>query len=281
MLERRGRWARSGPLKDPSDCHDHPPALHHRDFGGSGPPAVILHGMLGSSRNWLTVGRELSAHNRVYALDLRNHGASPHADSMTYAQMAGDVAAWLDAHRVGPAELIGHSMGGKVAMLLACRQPGRVTRLVVVDIAPKDYHWPAHRSEFAAMRELELGGLRSRAEAEMRMEGRVPDWAMRKFIATNLERTHEGGWRWQVNLPVLSASLGELERNPLGSDERFLGPALFITGGRSAYVQPQDHAAILRHFPNARIEVLAGSGHNPHIDAREAFARAVLGGAGR
>jgi pimeloyl-ACP methyl ester carboxylesterase len=125
------------------------------------------------------------------------------------------------------------------------------------------------------MAELELGGLRSRAEAEIRMEGRIPDWAMRKFITTNLERLPGGGWRWLVNVPVLAASLAELERNPLAPGDRFDGPALFIAGGKSTYIRPEDRASILGHFPSARIEVLARSGHNPHIDAREAFVRAV------
>ncbi len=254
--------------------------LFQRDMGGQGePPIVILHGMLGSSRNWQTVGRDLAAHRRVWALDLRNHGMSPHASGMAFSDMVGDVVAWLDRRGIARAELMGHSMGGKVAMLLACRHPARVSRLIVVDIAPKGYQWPAHRAEFIAMRELNLLDLRSRAEAEMRLEGRVSDWAMRKFIATNLERTEEGGWRWQVNLPVLSSALAALEANPLRDDDRFEGPALFITGGRSPYVQPADHARILAHFPAARIETLQASGHNPHIDAREAFVRAVLAGA--
>jgi pimeloyl-ACP methyl ester carboxylesterase len=253
-------------------------ALFHRDLGGAGePPLVILHGMLGSSRNWQTAGRDLAANRRVYALDLRNHGQSPHADAMTYADMAADVAAWLDDRGIAQAELVGHSMGGKVAMLLACRQPARVARLVVVDIAPKDYHWPAHRAEFAAMNELDLRDLKSRAEAEMRMEGRIPDWAMRKFLATNLERAGTG-WRWQINLAALTAALPDLERNPLGPGDRFGGPALFLTGGKSAYVQPGDRSVILEHFPAAQIVTLPASGHNPHIDAREAFARALGAG---
>lgn len=264
-------------MKHPAQPQGLPALLHHRDFGGGGgPPYVILHGMLGSSRNWTSVGRELAAGRRTFALDLRNHGLSPHADSMTYEEMAGDVARWLDARALAQAELVGHSMGGKVAMVLACRQPERVARLVVVDIAPRDYHWPAHRSEFAAMTELNLGDLRSRAEAEMRMEERVSDWAMRKFLATNLERAPGGGWRWQVNLPVLASSLRELEKNPLSGADRFEGPAFFIAGARSAYAVPDDRAAILGHFPKAQIEVLPGSGHNPHIDARAAFVAALL-----
>jgi len=261
----------------PPEPHPAAVPLHARDLGGPGlPPLVILHGMLGSSRNWQTVGRDLAAQRHVFALDLRNHGQYPHAEPMDYAAMAGDVAAWLDGNVSGPVELVGHSMGGKVAMLLACREPERVARLVVVDIAPKTYRWPAHRAEFAAMGELNLGGLASRAEAEMRMEGRVPDWAMRKFLATNLQRDDRGAWSWLVNLPVLAASLPLLESNPLGDGDRFTGPSLFIIGANSGYVKEPDHAAILRHFPAARIVTLQGSGHNPHIDARADFVREVL-----
>jgi esterase len=252
-----------------------PVPLYHRDFGGTGaPPRVILHGMLGSSRNWLTAGKDLAADRRVSALDLRNHGLSPHADLMTYEAMVADVKAWLDGQGIASAELIGHSMGGKVAMLLACRHPERVGRLVVVDIAPKNYQWPEHHQEFTAIQELDLSTLTSRAEAESRLEARVPGWAMRKFILTNLERIH-GGWRWQINVPVLTAALPELERNPLGAADHFDGPALFIAGGRSKYVEPSDHARIQRAFPAARITVLENSGHNPHIEEREEFVRAV------
>jgi pimeloyl-ACP methyl ester carboxylesterase len=164
-------------------------------------------------------------------------------------------------------------------MLLACRHPGRVSRLVAVDVAPKDYDWPAHRLEFAAMNELDLRDLKSRAEAETRLGARIPGWSMRKFLATNLERTPEGGFRWQINLRAITAALPELERDPLTPGDRFGGPALFIRGGRSAYMLPEDRPAILAHFPSARIEVIACSGHNPHIEAREAFVRAVASAA--
>jgi esterase len=274
-----------GPLAQSGHANMEPPPgnpalrLFHRDLGGEGePPIVLLHGMLGSSRNWQTAGRELALSARVCALDLRNHGSSPHADRMDYDSMAGDVLAWLDANGVGRADLVGHSMGGKLAMLLACRHPERVNRLVAVDVAPKDYSWPAHRAQFAAMHELELGGLKSRAEAEMRLEARVPAWAMRKFITTNLERAPGGGWRWQVNLPAISAALPQLERNPLRAGDGFAGPALFIAGAKSSYILAEDHGAILGHFPSARFVTIAGSGHNPHIEAREAFVRAVLSG---
>jgi pimeloyl-ACP methyl ester carboxylesterase len=252
--------------------------LFHRNLGGSGdPPLVLLHGLLGSSRNWQTAGRELAAARRVYALDLRNHGLSPHAPGMSYDAMMADVLAWLDANRVGPAELVGHSMGGKVAMLLACRHPARVARLVVVDIAPKAYSWPERRQEFAAMNELDLATLKSRADAEARLEPRVPGWAERKFLTTNLERMDSGGWKWQIDLPAITAALPELESNPIAGGDRFVGPSLFIAGARSGYVKPADRDVILGHFPAAGFEVIPGSGHNPHIEAREAFVKAVTG----
>jgi esterase len=251
--------------------------LFHRDLGGAGkPPLVILHGMLGSSRNWQTVGRDLAAHFHVHALDLRNHGGAPHDAEMSHEAMMVDVLSWLDAQQLDRVTLIGHSMGGKVAMLLACRHPARVERLIVVDIAPKTYFWVGHRAEFVAMNELDLEHLASRAEAELRFEARIDDWAMRKFITTNLERTDEGRWRWQINLPALSSALPLLEKNPLSMDDCFDGSVLFVTGERSTYVSSVDHDAIRRHFPAAVFATIATSGHNPHMEQREAFARAVL-----
>jgi len=250
--------------------------LFHRDLGGADrPPLVILHGLLGSSRNWQTTGRDLAATHHVCALDARNHGGSPAAEPMDYDAMVADVIGWLDAQGLERVTLLGHSMGGKTAMLLACRHPARVERLIVVDIAPRNYRWAAHREEFAAMNELDLATLGSRAEAEKCFEARVTDWAMRKFLATNLDRDEAGRWRWIINLPVLTAALPTLERNPLDPADRFSGPTRFIAGGRSTYITAEDHPVIHRQFPAAQIEVIPASGHNPHMETREAFVAAV------
>jgi pimeloyl-ACP methyl ester carboxylesterase len=287
--------------------------LFCRDLGGGGmPPLVVLHGLLGASRNWQSAGAELAraGAGHVLALDLRNHGRSPHADEMTYDAMVADVLAWMNARGLVRAALMGHSMGGKVAMALAYRFPERVERLVVVDIAPRDYLSVAHRNEFAAMNELDLRSLTSRAEAELRFGAHVGDWAMRKFLATNLERGEAGGvsdgvndgasgvsgggsgasggvssssasgasggaWRWVVNLPVITAALPALEADPLRGGGRFEGPALFVAGGKSNYVRGEDHAAIARHFPRARVETIAAAGHNPHMETRAEFVRIV------
>ena len=232
--------------------------------------------MLGSSRNWQTAGADLASRYHVFALDLRNHGKSPHADTMSYEAMMSDVLEWLDEHQLSHATLLGHSMGGKTAMLLACRHPGRVERLFIVDIAPKDYYWVAHRANFAAMNELNLADLHSRAEAELRFEARVPSWPMRKFLTTNLERTEEGQWRWQINLPAITAAVSTLESNSLRSTDRYVGPTRFIAGGKSNYIEPADEPAIRAHFPHAQLMSIAESGHNPHMETREAFVHAVL-----
>ncbi len=251
--------------------------LFHRDLGGAGhPPLVILHGLLGSSRNWQTAGRDLASRFHVFALDLRNHGTSPHDDDMGFDAMIADVIGWLDARALPRVTLLGHSLGGKVAMRLAAQHPSRIERLIIVDIAPKDYRWAAHRAEFAAMNELNLEHLKSRAEAELRFEARVDDWAMRKFLVTNLERDHASGcWRWAINLPVLTEALPTMEANSLAPDDRFDGPTLFVTGERSHYVQSEDHATIRRHFPHAEFVGVPGAGHNPHMDRREEFVAVV------
>lgn len=251
--------------------------LFHRDLGGAGnPPLVILHGMLGSSRNWSTAGADLAARYHVIALDLRNHGRSPHASAMTYEDMAADVLGWLDRHRIASAAILGHSMGGKTAMLLACRHPDRVDRLFVVDIAPRRYTWVGHRASFAAMHELDLADLHSRAEAELRMESRVADVWMRKFLTTNLQRSPDGRWHWLINLPAIMAAVAALEGDPLAAADRYERSARFIAGAESEYVGPDDHRKIRAHFPRAEIVTLPGCGHNPHVEARAAFVRAVL-----
>lgn len=243
--------------------------LYAREFGEGGAGRrriVVLHGLLGSSRNWQSVATALAADRPVTALDLRNHGLSPHADTHSYEAMVADVAEWLAARGEGPALVLGHSMGGKVAMALACRRPESVAGVVVVDIAPRDYALDHHRPHFAAMNALDLGAIASRAEAERLLGANGADAATVRFLATNLERGDEGRLRWRVNLPLLTRELERMGHNPLGDHERFAGPALFVAGGRSAYVRGEDHAAIVRHFPRAAVEVLASAGHNPHID---------------
>lgn len=237
---------------------------------GASPSLLILHGLLGSSRNWTKITRELADDFQSHALDLRNHGQSPHAEDMCYASMSADVIAYADKHGIESFGLIGHSMGGKAAMVLACLHPERVRGLVVVDIAPKPYppHW---EKEFAAMRALDPGSIGTRAEAERALETKVPDWALRQFLLTNLVRREAGGFRWAVNLPLLHERLPDLFAHPLHAGDRYDGPTLFVRGEQSDYVSDADLAPIQEHFPAGTIETIAGAGHNVHFDQPEAF----------
>ncbi len=251
--------------------------LVSRDLGGAGrAPLIVVHGFLGSSRNWQLSGRDLSAHAHVRALDLRNHGNSGRAEQMSWEVLVADVRAWCAEQGISRARFLGHSLGGKVLMRLACESPGLVEDLVVVDIAPKSYAFQSHRHELAALLDLELVGLATRAEAEMRLEGRVPDLAMRKFLLTNLARAEDGGWRWAVPLPWLAAALPTLESSPLEPAMRFEGHTTFLLGGQSRYVTRDDHAVIRHHFPAAVIETIASAGHNPHMDTRAEFVDRVV-----
>ncbi len=236
------------------------------------PPLVLLHGLLASSRHWQTVSAELADLRPVFAVDLRNHGRSPRAATMTFDVMVDDLLAWLDARQLPVIDLLGHSMGGKLAMAFACRHPERVRRLVVVDIAPRAYRTPTHVPEFRAMHELRLDSLRSRAEAEMRLEGRVADVGMRRFLAGNLERDDAtGAWRWHFDLLALTAALPSLKGSPLAAHDRFPGRTLFLAGERSPYVTPEDLPLIRAHFPCADVLRLPRSGHNPHLESRADF----------
>lgn len=248
-----------------------------RDLGGGGRlPLIVVHGFLGSSRNWQLTGRDLSVHLHVQALDLRNHGDSGRAEDMGWNALVADIRAWCSSHGLKRARFLGHSLGGKVLMRLACVAPELVEDLIVVDIAPKSYAFQSHRHELAALMDLELSGLASRAEAEIRLEGRVPDLAMRKFLLTNLGRTEDGAWRWLVPLPWLAAALPTLEASPLGPEMRFRGRTTFILGGQSRYVSVEDEPLIRHHFPEAVINTIQEAGHNPHMDARTEFVGVVV-----
>ena len=252
-----------------------PLTLAVRELGGAGAPLVVLHGLLGSARNWQSAGVALAARgHRVLAPDLRNHGVSPWGDDCSYAALAGDVVACLERLALGPVHLVGHSMGGKAAMRLAVARPDLVARLTIVDIAPRAYA-DRVRVEFAAMNALDLAAVTSRKDAEARLAAQVPEWGMRQFILTNLGQDPAGRWRWTVNRAALTAGLPAILGNPLAPGEGFDGPTRFIRGGKSDYIRDEDIPAIRAHFPTADLVTLPESGHNPHFDARAGFVEAV------
>lgn len=249
--------------------------LFHREFGEAGkPPVVLLHGLLGSSRNWMAAARALEEEFHVLALDLRNHGNSPHTEEHDFQVMTEDVLRWLDEFELREVRLIGHSMGGKVAMRLACRHPERVRRLVVVDIAPREKE-PSHVAEFQALLELPLDRISSRADADRMLAERISSSPMRQFLLTNLVRRSNGSFAWQANVKGLARNLANTGVSPVSEEDRFERPALWIVGGKSNFVKAGDDRLIQKHFPRARIETFPESGHNPHVEDRPRFVGTV------
>jgi pimeloyl-ACP methyl ester carboxylesterase len=248
--------------------------LSYKSLGSAGPPVVILHGLLGSSSNWGSIARRLAERHRVFALDLRNHGESPHIDDMSYAAMADDVRAFLDDHDIDAATVIGHSMGGKTAMRLALDTPHRVDRLVVVDIAPtlSDHD---HLPWLRAMACLDVRRITRRADAESMLEAAVPDAAMRRFLLQNLAGT-AGGFAWRINLEAIENSLPALLDFPIDANlQPFTGSTLFVRGAQSDYLPPKDETVIRELFPRARIVTIEGAGHWVHAEQPARFLEAL------
>lgn len=236
-------------------------------------PVVLLHGLFGHAGNFATVARRLAERHRVIALDLRNHGASPHAAAMSIPLMAADVLASLQALAALPAALVGHSVGGKVAMAAALAAPQAVARLCVVDIAPR-----AYRSDFSghagAMAAVPLVPGLSRAAADQALATIEPDAAVRQFLLQNL-RFDRDPPAWRINLAVIRASLPDLAAWVPDAGMRYAGPVLFIAGARSDYIRAEDRAAIISRFPSARIATIAGAGHWVHAEAPDEFVAAL------
>lgn len=237
---------------------------------GSGPPLAILHGLFGSGRNWAAIAKRLGAHYRVIAFDLRNHDASPWAETMAYGKMAEDVHASLAALGHRRFALLGHSMGGKVAMVAALRDAQAVERLVVADIAPVAYP-PRHSGLVATLRSLDLAGVRRRADADALLAEAVPDPAERAFLLQNL--VFDGGAaRWRINLEAIERGMPDLVGfPPIPPETTYAGPSLFIGGGRSDYLRSDDEPEIRRLFPGARIARIPEAGHWLHAEQPQAF----------
>jgi esterase len=242
---------------------------------GSGPPLVVLHGLFGSSGNWRGIARELAATHSVHSVDLRNHGASPWADSMDYLEMADDVLQLIEYHGLDRPTVMGHSMGGKTAMALALRHPQRVGRLIVVDIAPVAY--ADTLTPFAeAMRSADVLAAASRAEVQRRLQQRVPDGGVVPFLMQNLV-TRNDHFDWRLNLLGISAAMPQLCAFPsalLGA--RFTGHVTVIAGKNSGYVSQHDGASSFRPmFTDIEVEVIEDAGHWVHADRPAAFLACV------
>lgn len=261
---------RDNPGRSWTNAKGMPVKLHSLRFENPGAPAlIILHGLLGASRNWTTIGKALQGRFDVHALDTRNHGSSPHASSMRWSELVADVLLYLDTHAIDDALLIGHSLGGKIAMKFACKYPKRTRMLIIVDIAAKAYP-PYYDAEFRAMKRIPDGSMENRREAEELIKPLIPDWGMRQFIMTNLVRS-EFGLKWQINLEVLHASLPVLRQNSLDTKDFFERPTLVIVGGKSDFIKNGDIETMRTWFPEIEHTILSKAGHNVHMDDREGF----------
>lgn len=249
--------------------------LYYRQTGENGPAIVILHGIFGSSDNWLTPSKTIAAAGyRVFALDQRNHGQSPRANEQDYQGMAADLHEFVQDQQLNNPILVGHSMGGKAVMQYAMQYPGTYQKLVVVDIAPKFY--PVHHAELIrGLKSIDLVNLKSRTEADAALSKFEPSYTVRQFLLKNLYRNEQGQFDWRINLPVIERELhgvGEELTNPRIITE----PTLFIRGSESPYILDDDIPTIKRIFPNAQIVTIEGAGHWVQAEKPVEFVETLL-----
>ena len=242
---------------------------------GKGPPIIILHGLFGSSQNWRSMAERLADRYRVFACDLRNHGASPWADSMTYQEMADDLETLIDDKGLSSATVLGHSVGGKTAMLVALRHADLIEELIVVDIAPVAYEEP-FLDYIKAMRNAVQNGVQRKSDVEAALVSAVADSATRLFLLQNLEE-RRGRLEWRVNLDAIAANMSNLLAFPDVSALEYQGRALFVSGARSDYIGRTYQGQIYELFPQAEFAVIADAGHYPHVEQPEQFVQRITG----
>ncbi|MDT8346972.1 MAG: alpha/beta fold hydrolase [Flavobacteriaceae bacterium] len=249
--------------------------LYSNVLGQSGKPLFILHGFLGMGDNWKTLGDRFADEGfQVHLIDLRNHGRSFHDEVFNYEVMAEDIVRYADANSIEQFLIIGHSMGGKVAMKLAVTHPNRVSYLVVADIAPK-YYAPHHQDIFYALQQLNFEEIKSRKEAEITLAKYLKDQGVRLFLLKNLYRTAAGMYALRCNLSVLAAHMEQVGES-LSETENYTGKTLFIKGEQSNYIMKEDESTIHQFFPKAKISSVSNAGHWLHAENPDEFFKIVL-----
>lgn len=240
---------------------------------GEGSPIIILHGLFGSSDNWLSIGKVLAENHTVYLPDLRNHGDSFHSDTFTYEAMADDLKQFITKQGIEKPIVIGHSMGGKVAMKFAINHPGMLEKLIVVDISPRAYR-PHHGEILAGLKSIDLAQVGSRKEADEALAKHVPEIGVRQFLLKNLTRDKDKSFKWSLNLSVIDE---QIENVGEGLEEQLATtkPTLFIRGGASNYIKSKDNIVIVTFFPNSEIKTIEGAGHWLHAEQPEEFIEIV------
>ena len=238
---------------------------------GQGNPVIILHGLLGLSDNWVSFGRQLARDFEVFIPDLRNHGQSPHDPVFNYPVLAEDIVELINDLKLEKVKMIGHSLGGKIAMLLALEHPALLDKLVVVDIAPRKY--PAnleHQMLIDAMLKVDFSSARSRSDIDRQLEPVVHSLKLRQFLLKNIYWKDKNTLGCRANLPVLKNSLPYILEE-IKSDKQFLNPVLLVKGGLSNYIVDADLSEMIRLFPGTTLETIANASHWVHADAPEEF----------
>ncbi|MBB6612895.1 alpha/beta fold hydrolase [Pontibacter sp. Tf4] len=239
--------------------------LHYKEMG-HGQPLLILHGLFGTLDNWQTLAKRFAEHYNVFLVDLRNHGRSPHSEEHDYDAMAEDVLRLVDELQIPTPAIMGHSMGGKVAMNYALKYPTRITKLIVVDIAPKAY--PPHHDEIIdALQSVDLASVTSRGEVDAQLAKQIQEEDVRLFLMKNLYRKEDNTFGWRMNLDAIERNYA-MVAEAITSDVPFKKHTLFIKGGRSRYIKPEDiYDSIERLFTLVEVETIPNAGHWVHAEA--------------
>ncbi len=246
--------------------------LFYRHFG-EGKPLIILHGLFGLSDNWVTHAKRLAEKFSVYLPDLRNHGQSPHSPTFNYAAMADDLYEFIDEHKLKNPVIIGHSMGGKVAMWFALEYPDLLEKLIVVDISPAKYaDRDAHFDIISAMMSIDFEAVHTREEVEELLKHSIPHYGTRLFILKNLYRKTRNTFDWRLNLNTISNNMDMIFAG-VDVDNVFNKPVLFIKGGKSDYIKDDHIPTIKRLFPASEIITIPQAGHWVHVDAPDEICR--------
>lgn len=235
---------------------------------GEGDDLIVMHGVFGMSDNWQSLARKWQGKYRVHLLDLRNHGRSPHSEDASLGAMSDDLLQCLDDHKIESAFILGHSLGGRIAMHFATAHPERTAKLIVADIAPREYQ-PHHQSVIEALEQFDPRSVSSRSEAQKEF-GKQLDQATKQFLLKSLYWQDDKTLGWRFNWPVLAEALSK-PGGALNEDQSYDGPALFIRGGASDYVRDEDRDRIARHFPQAEVKTIDGAGHWLHAQEPQQF----------
>lgn len=242
---------------------------------GSGQPFIILHGLFGSSDNWKTIANHLSPYFQVYLIDLRNHGRSFHSNEFSYEAMSHDIEKFVLEKGLMNIILMGHSMGGKVAMTYALQNPGSIDKLIIVDIAPK-YYAPHHQKYIDAFHSIDLTKVNSRKEVEEHFTKRVADMGERQLLLKNLYWDENEHLAWRLNINAISNHIEEMCQGQDNFSTIFNRPSLFIKGEKSKYVSVEDESLIKRLFPAAYIKTIPNAGHWVHAEKPNEFLEYIL-----